>query len=322
MPSPPGLSVSMRTNLNSRDRGGTLVQGAWLDDAGGQQVLLPLSIAEQLGISSLSPAPEVLIWGIPFTVRGIFDGKAYSAAVDLDGEPLTPVVYPNEASSEMSEAEAEAAESGQDISSMASRYQHIGGDQTIIMPATTLLQLGGSLKSLAMVPGPELHHGNLSAQLADRYQLLLFHGSENTTWLHYSASSLSYSGMGNVLIPSIIAILIVLNTMVSSVVERKREIAVYTSVGLAPPHVASLFIAEALAFGIISSVSGLSGRPDRCPFSGRDLLVGGHDRQLFLPGRGRLDHHSDGGRAAVGHLPVPDRLPHRHSRCGENMEPG
>jgi len=60
--------------------------------------------------------------------------------------------------------------------------------------------------------------------------------------------------MGNVLIPSIIAILIVLNTMVGSVMERKREIAVYTSVGLAPPHVASLFIAEALAFGIISSV--------------------------------------------------------------------
>jgi hypothetical protein len=62
--------------------------------------------------------------------------------------------------------------------------------------------------------------------------------------------------MGNVLIPSVIAILIVLNTMVGSVVERKREIAVYTSVGLAPPHVSSLFIAEALAFGVISAVTG------------------------------------------------------------------
>ena len=231
----------------------------------------------------------MLIWGIPFTVRGIFDGKAYSAAVDLDGEPLTPVVYPNEASSEMSEAEAEAAESGQDISSMASRYQHIGGDQTIIMPATTLLQLGGSLKSLAMVPGPELHHGNLSAQLADRYQLLLFHGSENTTWLHYSASSLSYSGMGNVLIPSIIAILIVLNTMVSSVVERKREIAVYTSVGLAPPHVASLFIAEALAFGMISSVVGYLAAQTAAHFlAGTSLWAGMTANYSSLAGVGSI----------------------------------
>jgi ABC-type antimicrobial peptide transport system permease subunit len=35
----------------------------------------------------------------------------------------------------------------------------------------------------------------------------------------------------------IISIFIVLNTMIGSVYERKREIAVYTSVGLAPSHV-------------------------------------------------------------------------------------
>jgi ABC-type antimicrobial peptide transport system, permease component len=166
------------------------------------------------------------------------------------------VVYPNETSSELSEAEAEAVESGQEIAGMSSRYQHVGGDQTLIIPAQTLLRMGGSLKSVALVPGPEIRHENISAQLADRYQLLLFHGNGDSTWLHYSSSALSYSGMGNVLIPSIIAILIVLNTMVGSVVERKREIAVYTSVGLAPPHVSSLFIAEALAFGVISAVTG------------------------------------------------------------------
>ncbi len=44
--------------------------------------------------------------------------------------------------------------------------------------------------------------------------------------------------------------------MIGSVYERKPEIAVYTSVGLAPPHVAFLFIAEALAFGVISVVVG------------------------------------------------------------------
>lgn len=233
-----------------------MVQGTWLNDTSSQQILISQSLAKQLGISSLSPIPQVFLWGIPFSVQGIFDGKSYSGAVDLDGEPLTPVVYPNETSSELSEAEAEAAESGQEISGMASRYQHINGDETIIIPATTLLQLGGKLKSLAMVGGQLPNHTTLSEQLADRYQLLLFHGQDDTTWLHYSASSLSYSGMGNVLIPSIIAILIVLNTMVGSVMERKREIAVYTSVGLAPPHVASLFIAEALAFGVISSVLG------------------------------------------------------------------
>lgn len=233
-----------------------LVDGAWLDAGTARQVLLPESMARELGITDLKDRPAVTIWGVPFEVRGIFDGLSHDRALDLDGEPLTPVIYPNETSSELSEAEAEAAESGQDIATMSSRYQHVGGDRTVIIPAATLLQAGGTLKSLAMAPVPGLDHGNLSARLADRYQLLLFHGGEASTWLHYSSSALSYGGMGNVLIPSVIAILIVLNTMVGSVVERKREIAVYTSVGLAPPHVSSLFVAEALAFGVISAVTG------------------------------------------------------------------
>jgi hypothetical protein len=242
------------TGLAARDT--VMVQGGWLDESEGRQVLISESMARELGITELEAGTEILIWGIPFAVRGIFDGDSHDRALDLDGEPLTPVIYPNEVSSEMSAAEAEAAESGQDIATMSSRYQHVPGSRTLIVPATTLLRAGGVLKSLATGPVAGLHHHNLSARLADRYQLLLFHGEGGNTWLHYSSSALSYGGMGNVLIPSVIAILIVLNTMVGSVVERKREIAVYTSVGLAPPHVSSLFIAEALAFGIISAVTG------------------------------------------------------------------
>jgi hypothetical protein len=67
---------------------------------------------------------------------------------------------------------------------------------------------------------------------------------------------MSYSGVPNIIIPLGISIFIVLNTMISSVYERKREIAVYTSVGLAPSHVSFLFIAEALAFAVLSVVFG------------------------------------------------------------------
>ncbi|MDH3798879.1 MAG: ABC transporter permease, partial [Desulfobacterales bacterium] len=48
----------------------------------------------------------------------------------------------------------------------------------------------------------------------------------------------------------------VLNTMISSVYERKREIGIYTSVGLAPSHVSFLFVAEAMAFAVLSVVFG------------------------------------------------------------------
>ena len=44
--------------------------------------------------------------------------------------------------------------------------------------------------------------------------------------------------------------------MIGSVYERKREIGIYTSVGLAPSHVSFLFIAEAMAFAVLSVVLG------------------------------------------------------------------
>lgn len=92
--------------------------------------------------------------------------------------------------------------------------------------------------------------------LVDRFGLTLFSGEEEGTFMYHASDALSYSGVPNILIPLLIAVLIVLNTMIGSVYERKREIGVYTSVGLAPFHVSFLFIAEAMAFAVLSVVLG------------------------------------------------------------------
>jgi hypothetical protein len=66
----------------------------------------------------------------------------------------------------------------------------------------------------------------------------------------------SVSGAGQVAIPLAIAGLIIFNTMMGSIAERRREIHVYTSLGLAPVHVGALFVAEALTYGLIGAVFG------------------------------------------------------------------
>jgi len=60
----------------------------------------------------------------------------------------------------------------------------------------------------------------------------------------------------NLLVPLLIAALIIFNTMLSSVAERKSEIHIYTSLGLAPRHVGVLFVAEALTYGLLGTISG------------------------------------------------------------------
>ena len=57
-------------------------------------------------------------------------------------------------------------------------------------------------------------------------------------------------------IPLLVAGLIIFNTMLNSIAERKGEIHVYTSLGLAPFHVGAIFLAEAVTYGLLGGVFG------------------------------------------------------------------
>jgi hypothetical protein len=87
--------------------------------------------------------------------------------------------------------------------------------------------------------------------------------------------SASLAGVANVIVPMLIASLIVLNTMMGAVYERGREIAVYSSVGLAPSHIASLFIAEALVYATLGAMLGyLLGQSVTLYMARHDLMGG------------------------------------------------
>uniref|UniRef100_UPI000A441CE0 ABC transporter permease n=1 Tax=Salidesulfovibrio brasiliensis TaxID=221711 RepID=UPI000A441CE0 len=234
-----------------------LVKGRWFREGETGVVLLPERIADELGVDPEDPQRnEVIVWGYRLKVTGVFSDTGLRDHPDLDGEPITPIVYPNEAAARLSDVEAEAIDEGEEVVSYESRYRHIPGYETIIIPSEALLSLGGGagkLKGIAVKPlTPDMPGG----ELGDRFGMMLFRGGPDGTSLFYTADAVSYGGVANILIPVLISILIVLNTMIGSVYERKGEIAVYTSIGLAPPHVAFLFIAESLAFAVISVVFG------------------------------------------------------------------
>jgi ABC-type lipoprotein release transport system permease subunit len=234
-----------------------LVAGRWFLPDERRAIILPDRMAKELGIR-LDPAREVHVelWGLPFKVIGIFSGRALMDNPDLDDEPITPVTFPSEVSMEMTEVEMEALESGEEVRTFQTRYQHIDGDLTVIVPYRTLLAVGGKLKGIAVRPQGDTMSRLRSEDLVDRFGLTLYTGEENGIFLYTASDTMSYSGVPNIVIPLIISVFIVLNTMIGSVYERKREIGIYTSVGLAPSHVSFLFIAEALAFAVISVVLG------------------------------------------------------------------
>lgn len=230
-----------------------LTSGRWFTDVDQTSIILEEQMAVRLGVAT---GGNISLWGAPFTVIGTFAADTFEKALDLDGEPLTPVIFPEEAGKEMSEEEMEALESGDDLRSFQSRYQHISANQTAIIPAKTLLAAGGQLKNIAVKPADTSTISTLATDLTDRFSLAIFTGEEDGVWLYNISDTMNYSGVPNIIIPLLISVLIVLNTMISSVYERKGEIAVYTSVGLAPSHVGFLFVAEAMALAVISVVIG------------------------------------------------------------------
>jgi hypothetical protein len=252
-----------------------LVGGRWFQEGERQALLLSEKAARALGIDPGAPSGQVLMWGEPFEVVGVFSGPALMSRPDLDGEPLTPVVFPEEASQAMTEVEMEAIESGEEAQAFQSRYTHVPADLTVIMPYQTLLAAGGQLKGAAVRPGPGQEARAMAEDLVDRFRLTIFLGEPDGTFLYQASDTLSYSGVPNVIVPLLIAVFIVLNTMIGSVYERKREIAIYTSVGLAPSHVAFLFIAEAMAFAVLSVVLGyLLAQGAAAVFAGTSLWSG------------------------------------------------
>ncbi len=266
-----GLSPS-EADITGLDK--LMSSGRWFNSDDRLSIILDQDMAEALRVKS-DGSSTIQLWGYPFTVIGTFKGADFDQALDLDGEPLTPVTFPEESETEITEVEQEAMESGDDIRSFQSRYHHIPASRIGIIPASTLLTLGGKLKNLAVLPQDGTPISATAESLVDRFSMAIFAGDTDGVWLYNQSDSIQYSGVPNILIPLLISIFIVLNTMISSVYERKNEISIYTSVGLAPSHVSFLFVAEALALAVISVVLGyLLAQVSAFLFAGTSLWTG------------------------------------------------
>ncbi|MCP4671802.1 MAG: ABC transporter permease, partial [Desulfobacula sp.] len=268
-----------------------IMQGRWFTDKDQYSIIIPERMAKILklpdldsnkpgsnkadSIKSGSKNFYIKLWSIPFKVIGTFSGKDFDQFKDLDGEPITPAVFPDEIFQQTTETEMEALESGEDVKAFQSRYKHIPFDQTVIIPYKTLISLGGSLKSVALKYKNKPVNSDSTFQMVDRFGLWLFSGEKKGVFLYNASDSLNYSGLPNVLIPILISMFIVLNTMIGSVQERKREIEIYTSIGMAPSHVSIIFIAEALSYAVLSVVLGyILAQVVVTVFAGTSLLSG------------------------------------------------
>ena len=213
---------------------------------------LGLTLANAIG-------SKVQVGGRELEVIGIFDDDALAKTRDLDDEAVTPVDYQSEETKRSSTATSLAGAKGEET--QVQRYQHMDANALLILPYETVLSLGGTTRSVAAgFKDPKAGQEQLQ-ELMNRAALGIFGATPDedgtlVARLYSSVESTGYEGFAALVIPILIAALIIANTMLGSVFERTREIGIYSSVGLAPIHVAALFIAEALVYAVLGSISG------------------------------------------------------------------
>ena len=264
--------------------GPEVVAGRWLRPGEEDACLLPVGLADSLGISAAGlERTRVRVFGEVFRVVGLLAADALDR-LDLNGEPLTPLDPEAQQPSE--------AEVGRGPSGKLRPFAHLPASATPVLPFAALIRWEGArLASVGIrLDGtPEEVRAALT-ELAATLDLNLFAGLGGQCLLVNSVGVASVSGWGSLIVPLLIAALIVFNTMLGAVYERTQEIGTFNAVGLAPGHVSGLFMAEAVALGVVGTVAG--------------YLLGQGAAQLlsqggFLPGL-ELNYSSLGAVLTVG----------------------
>ncbi len=230
--------------------------GRWFRQGEKYSCILPAYMAHLLGIEPQDVGKATIkIFGDSFLVVGILDSEKFNKFRDLDNEPLTPVDYsiiPQQLIGRQTDVETFQRKS---VQATIPSYKHLGVDGVLILPYEYIRGINGTIHSIAL----KFHRSDfigLIEEFITRVTRVVFVGIGEQVVAYSAATQTSLAGLGNLFIPILIVALIMLNTMIGAVQERVREIGVYSSVGLAPTHIAFLFLAEACVYAILGGIIG------------------------------------------------------------------
>lgn len=131
-------------------------------------------------------------------------------------------------------------------------------DGLVLIPFELAIRLGAIIPSVAIsYKNPELavdRAFKLSEQLAGYLSVFYSYGesSYRAVWL----KGYEIFGFESMLPSLVIASLIMLNVMLGQVYERTRYISIYSSIGLSPMHVATMFMMESIVFAVLGAALG------------------------------------------------------------------
>ncbi|RLF23758.1 MAG: hypothetical protein DRN15_02045 [Thermoprotei archaeon] len=214
--------------------------------------ILEKYVAEKLNVT----IGDVIEWaGIKLKVMGIFDGSILGSVVDLDNRAITPVdpITVQPLCRFVAPPQVPAPTT-------------LSWSSVLIVPWRLALDLGGYVANVAIRLKPEVIEANrdlakevlhkMAWDAAMCLDVEVFMGWEGV--VHKLSRITVFLLLGWNLVSVILAIGIanIVVTMLGAVKERVREIFTYSSLGLSPIGVASMFVSETLVYAILGALVG------------------------------------------------------------------
>jgi hypothetical protein len=222
-----------------------LVEGSYpdSDEEGG---LISAELAKTLGIQA-GYTINVSILDMTYKIRilGIFDDMEIESINGLDGGSILPKKIIEQERVEME---------GPDL--IFEALVPCSPDEVLILTRITLSEFSGlwlSHLNLLLEEGMEVQ--GYSQKMALDRGLRVWAATQRGVYLSRLASYFQGKGLP-IFIPWIIVVLNVILTMLNSYFERRREIDIYSSIGMNPGHITGIFLSEAVVIGIIGGSIG------------------------------------------------------------------
>jgi LysM repeat protein len=249
-----------------------VTHGRWLPDPATDEgrdldrfvVILPDVAARELGITEgmifdetqrLRPPaelPQVRMMNLNWRVVGILDTRQADRMRDINGKSLAMVDYRASAFSSSVGTRADVL--------TEPPSQHLKWKDLAIVP----LAATGDLRSTPLYRSVVIRFGDASPDQVDRFfkdvalrlNRSMFVSQNGELSLVSARTKQSVAGVAKVIVPVILCILIVSNTMMGNVEERKGEVAMLGAVGLSPRQISFLLLSESTVFSVIGIVFG------------------------------------------------------------------
>lgn len=204
------------------------------------------AVATRLGVK---PGDLIQASGHALQVGPLLAPEQLSRWKDMDGSSVVPL---NLERSEMQLVVASA--SGNDVA--AGAWEQLPYEDIAIVPARIARLAGATLHAFTLYTA-DLRAADLIAREAvhlGKFPIAVTRASG--VHLEQFGVVMAAAGFGDLFFPILLGGLVIVGTMMGSVADREREIYTFSALGLAPPHVAGLFLAEAMVYACLGGLGG------------------------------------------------------------------